>query len=168
MRTCSPWFAASTHRMNWWPDEQASEQPKGQGVAVRQVQQAVGSAAHRGARQRNPAAARIHQLEPWARLMSCEHCTDQDGVPCFPIYGPGPRRHIGVTTEPTSIFGSTVPCRPQIAIAEPCIHDCPNKRRHERMHCGRELIGWKAQPPHEHRMRPIIGTCPTHLNQLRR
>jgi hypothetical protein len=22
--------------------------------------------------------------------MSCEHCTDPDGLPCFPIYGAGP------------------------------------------------------------------------------
>jgi hypothetical protein len=35
--------------------------------------------------------------------MSCEHCTDPDGMPCFPMYGVGPHKHVG-----TSIIGSTV------------------------------------------------------------
>ena len=25
--------------------------------------------------------------------MPCEHCTDPDGVPCYPLYGVGPHRH---------------------------------------------------------------------------
>jgi len=25
--------------------------------------------------------------------MTCEHCTDPDGSPCFPVYGVGPHTH---------------------------------------------------------------------------
>lgn len=25
--------------------------------------------------------------------MSCKHCTDQDGAPCYPVYGVAPHRH---------------------------------------------------------------------------
>lgn len=39
--------------------------------------------------------------------MSCEFCTDPDGAACFPIYGVGPHRHVGVTDDPSSILGST-------------------------------------------------------------
>lgn len=34
--------------------------------------------------------------------MSCEHCTDPDGVACFPLYGLGPHVH-----APGPILGST-------------------------------------------------------------
>lgn len=34
--------------------------------------------------------------------MSCEACTDPDGVPCFPIYGIGPHVHrTDGSTQPT-------------------------------------------------------------------
>ena len=26
--------------------------------------------------------------------MSCEHCTDEDGLPCFPTYGLAPHSHV--------------------------------------------------------------------------
>jgi len=29
----------------------------------------------------------------WAASMSCERCTDPDGIPCMPIYGLGPHAH---------------------------------------------------------------------------
>lgn len=35
--------------------------------------------------------------------MSCEHCTDEDGVGCFPVYGIGPHVHAA-----GPIIGSTV------------------------------------------------------------
>lgn len=35
--------------------------------------------------------------------MSCELCTDPDGVPCFPMYGLGPHVH-----KPGPMRGSTV------------------------------------------------------------
>lgn len=31
--------------------------------------------------------------------MSCEKCTDPDGVPCFPVYGLAPHRHTPSGTE---------------------------------------------------------------------
>lgn len=40
--------------------------------------------------------------------MSCEHCTDPDGEPCFPMYGLAPHRHgktaIEFDTSPVSGF----------------------------------------------------------------
>lgn len=35
--------------------------------------------------------------------MTCEHCTDPDGVSCFPLYGLGPHTH-----RPGPMMGSTV------------------------------------------------------------
>lgn len=35
--------------------------------------------------------------------MSCERCTDPDGVACFPMYGLGPHTH-----KPVPMLGSTV------------------------------------------------------------
>lgn len=32
--------------------------------------------------------------------MSCEHCTDPDGEPCFPTYGLAPHTHSGVDGNP--------------------------------------------------------------------
>ena len=40
--------------------------------------------------------------------MACEHCVDPDGVCCFPMYGVGPHKHVGVTTESGSWIGSTM------------------------------------------------------------
>lgn len=39
--------------------------------------------------------------------MSCEYCTDPDGEPCFPMYGMGPHKHVGLTDDPRSFIGST-------------------------------------------------------------
>lgn len=35
--------------------------------------------------------------------MSCEHCTDENGEACYPMYGVGPHRHEG-----DGMLGSTV------------------------------------------------------------
>lgn len=40
--------------------------------------------------------------------MSCEFCTDPDGLGCFPVYGVGPHKHVGVTDDPNTWIGSTV------------------------------------------------------------
>lgn len=40
--------------------------------------------------------------------MACEHCVDPDGVCCFPMYGVGPHKHVGVTTAPGSWIGCTI------------------------------------------------------------
>lgn len=42
--------------------------------------------------------------------MSCEHCTDPDGVSCFPIYGVGPHIHEGRNGNP--LLGRTIPLPP--------------------------------------------------------
>lgn len=39
--------------------------------------------------------------------MSCEHCTDPDGTPCFPVYGVGPHIHSGPA------FGGTLMLAPE-------------------------------------------------------
>ena len=39
--------------------------------------------------------------------MSCEYCTDPDGVPCFPVYGVGPHTHAGRDGNP--LLGATIP-----------------------------------------------------------
>ena len=36
--------------------------------------------------------------------MACDYCTDPDGLPCFPMYGQGPRRH-----EQGPVSGRAIP-----------------------------------------------------------
>lgn len=61
--------------------------------------------------------------------MSCEYCTDPDGVPCMPIYGVAPHTH--------DVFGRTIPMpRDQWAGNFREDKDCPGMGLYWCQYCG--------------------------------
>ena len=67
--------------------------------------------------------------------MSCEYCTDPDGVPCFPLYGVGP--HTCFYKIPGAVIGQSQPLPrsewPDNYIEDP---ECPGNGTWWCPHCG--------------------------------